>query len=101
MLTKSLSMEQVKRSRRTVTEIRGLLELFHSSGQGVKDFCIANGISETVFYKWRGRYRMVEEKNEFIPLQLASSSSPGLFAEVNGIRIYQVVSASFLKELLP
>lgn len=94
-------MEQAKRSRRSSKEIKELLELFDSSGISVKQFCSSNGISETVFYKWRGRYRMVEEKNEFIPLQLASSSSPGLFAEVNGIRIYQVVSASFLKELLP
>ena len=93
-------MEQAKRSRRSSKEIKELLELFDSSGISVKQFCSSNGISETVFYKWRGRYRMVEEKNEFIPLQLASSSSPGLFAEVNGIRIYQVVSASFLKELL-
>jgi hypothetical protein len=42
----------------------------------------------------------VEEKNDFIPLQVATSSSPVLFAEVKGIRIYQAVSASYLKELL-
>lgn len=94
-------MEQVKRSRRTAKEIRELLELFGSSAMSAKQFCITNGISETVFYKWRGRYRAVEEKSEFIPLQVETAGSPGLFAEVNGIRIYQAVSASFLKELLP
>jgi len=93
-------MEQIKRFRRTAKEIRQLLELFDSSGLSAKQFCITNGISETVFYKWRGRYRTVEEKNDFIPLQVATSSSPVLFAEVKGIRIYQAVSASYLKELL-
>jgi len=77
-----------------------LLELFDSSGLSAKQFCISYGISETVFYKWRGRYRAVEQKNDFIPLQVGPSPSPGLFAEVNGIRIYQAVTASFLKELL-
>jgi hypothetical protein len=96
-----MSMEQVKRSRRNAKEIKALLESFDSSEMTVKQFCTTNGLSETVFYKWRGRYRAVEENNDFIALQVSSSSSSGLFAEVNGIRIYQTVSASFLKELLP
>ena len=96
-----MQQEQTRRSRRTAKEIKELLELFDSSGMSAKQFCTANGFSETVFYKWRGRYRAVEEKNGFVPLQVAASESPGLFAEVNGIRIYQAVSASFLKELLP
>lgn len=95
-----MNMEQAKRSRRS-SEIRALLELFDSSGITAKQFCANNAISETAFYKWRGRYRAVEEKNDFIPLQVAASVSPGPFAEVNGIRIFQPVSASFLKELLP
>lgn len=94
-------MEQAKKSRRSSKEIKALLELFDSSGLSAKQFCLTNAISETVFYKWRGRYRMAKEKSDFIPLQVASLSSPGLFAEVNGIRIFQPVSASFLKELLP
>ena len=93
-------MEQAKKSRRSSKEIKELLALFDSSGLSAKQFCTNNGISETAFYKWRGRYRTVEAKSDFIPLQVASSSSPGLFAEVNGIRIFQPVSASFLKELL-
>jgi hypothetical protein len=96
-----MNMEPAKKSRRTAQEIKALLALFDSSGMSAKQFCITNAISETAFYKWRGRYRAVEEKNDFIPLQIASASSPGLFAEVSGIRIYQPVSASFLKELLP
>jgi hypothetical protein len=92
-------MEQAKKSRRSSKEIKELLESFDSSGMSAKQFCITNSISETVFYKWRGKYRRGEEKNQFIPLHVPSLPSSGLFAEVNGIRIYQVVSPSFLKEL--
>lgn len=95
-----MKMEQAKRPRRSSKEIKELLGLFELSGMSAKQFCITYEISETVFYKWRGRYRTVQEKNQFIPLHVCSSPSSGLFAEVNGIRIYQVVSASFLKELL-
>ena len=94
-------MEPAKKTRSSSKEIKELLALFDSSGLSAKQFCTNNGIRETAFYKWRGRYRAVEPKSDFIPLEVASSSSPGLFAEVNGIRIFQVVSASFLKELLP
>lgn len=94
-------MESANRSRRSAKEIKALLELFDSSGMSAKQFCITNAISGTVFYKWRGRYRVGEENNDFIPLQVEASGLYGLFAEVNGIRIYQPVSASYLKELLP
>lgn len=46
------------------------------------------------------------EEKEFVPLVLTSapeSTNPGegnLFAEVNGIKIYQRVNADFLKSLL-
>ncbi len=98
----NMEQDRAKRSRRTAKEIRRLLELFDSSGQSPKEFCRTHGISDTVFYKWRGRYRAAEEKNEFIPLEVstATPTEGALFAEVSGIRIYQAVSASFLKELL-
>ena len=94
-------MDQAKRPRRSAKEIKELLVLFESSGVSAKQFCADNRISTAVFYKWRERYRTQEEKTDFIPLQVTSSASIALFAEVNGIRIYQAVSASFLKELLP
>ncbi len=98
----NMEQDRAKRSRRTAKEIRRLLELFDTSGLNAKQFCITNAISETVFYKWCGRYRAMEEKNEFIPLEVstATPTEGALFAEVSGIRIYQAVSASFLKELL-
>ena len=95
-------MEQrpVRTPRKTATQIRGLLDLFDVSALSAKEFCSTHGISETTFYKWRGRYRSVDVRNDFIPLQVAATSTEAaLFAEVNGIRIYQAVPASYLKEL--
>jgi hypothetical protein len=56
------------------------------------------------FHTWKKRYRVLAVRNPqdqaFVKLQVPASLS-GLFAEVNGIRLYQVVSADFLKALLP
>lgn len=104
MAHNSNDMEQrpARTPRRTASEIRVLLDLFDLSAVTAKEFCSTHGIRETAFYKWRGRYRTREEEQAFIPLHVASPSSgeAALFAEVNGIRIYQAVPASYLKELV-
>ena len=98
----NMEQELAGRIRRTAPEIRGLLDLFDVSALSAKEFCSTHGISEAAFYKWRGRYRTREEEQAFIPLHVASPSSDeaALFAEVNGIRIYQAVPAAYLKELV-
>lgn len=96
-----MEQRQTRTPRRTAKEIKELLDLFELSALTAKQFCSTRGISETAFYKWRGRYRSVEVTSDFIPLQVAATSSEGaLFAEVSGIRIYQAVPAAYLKELL-
>lgn len=96
--------EQIKRSRRTSEEIKALLASFTKSDMGAKAFCKMHGISEGVFYKWKARHlnKPLTKQPAFVTLQPASvglHESP-LFAEVKGIKIYQVVSACFLKELI-
>jgi hypothetical protein len=99
-------MEQLqpKRTRRTSVEIKQLLEDFKQGGTDANEFCKSNGITEGVFYKWRSRYgeKAVTKQNGFLDLETSSmlGYEPGLFAEVKGIRIYQAVSAQYLKELL-
>lgn len=99
-----MEQEQTKRARRRSAEIKVLLESFSKSNMVVKDFCIHHRISEASFYKWRSRYgnASAAKKNNFVMLQKSSpvESNLMLFAEVKGIRIYQVVAASYLKELL-
>jgi len=95
---------QPKRSRRTSAEIKHLLEDFKRSGSNANQYCKTMGIAEGLFNKWRSRYgeKAPPKQNGFVNLQTPSTAGcePGLFAEVKGIRIYQTVSAQFLKELL-
>ena len=110
LLTKFHFVEQLQkpvRYRRNRQQIQDLLNLFANSNSGVKDFCKQHSISPANFHKWKSRYKTGKKKKTGLPAGQAGfarvdvfSSSASLFAEVNGIRIFQPVSASFLKELL-
>lgn len=104
-------MEQIKtnptRGRRSHQQVVELLKEFENSKATVKDFCRQYQISPGSFHKWKSRYRSkADDKNHTLGLAAiavvpsADMDSPLLFAEVSGIKIYQPVSASFLKELL-
>ena len=98
-------MEQTEvttRRRRNKQQIIDLLNVFESSNLSVKEFCKTHNLNAVNFHKWRSRYnrKPVSKKKTpgFATVDIVPSRS-GLFAEVNGIRIYQPVDASFLKEL--
>jgi hypothetical protein len=99
-----MEQEKSKRARRTSAEIKKLLEAFSQSGMCAKDFCMLHSISEAGFYKWRTRYvnKPTSKENNFVLLHEASEAKDGsmLFAEVKGIRFYQIVAPSYLKELI-
>jgi len=98
-------MEPVKnrkpRSFRKKQEILQLLNKYDQSGQSIKSFCAFHNIPNGTFHNWKHKYK--NEANAlpgFAPVQVIPSASTGLFAEVGGIKIYQPVSAAYLKELL-
>jgi hypothetical protein len=67
------------------------------------EFCERQQIHKSNFYKWVSRYQQKNkskkiQRSAFAKVQVTLPESP-LFAEVNGIRIYQAVTASYLKEL--
>jgi transposase-like protein len=99
-----MEQEQTKRIRRTSAEIKNLLETFSQSGIAARDFCLLHSISEASFYKWRSRYATASAAKEsnFVLLEETSGlqNAALLFAEVKGIKIYQGVTASYLKELI-
>jgi hypothetical protein len=110
LVTKSHFVEQIQKApvryRRSRQQVQELLNLFAKSNVSVKDFCKQHTISAANFHKWRSRYKsnLVSKENTsgFATVDVVDSL-PGLqslFAEVKGIKIYQRVSASFLKELL-
>jgi hypothetical protein len=81
-------------------EIMSLISQQAQSGQDVRSFCSSNRISTATFYRWIRKYgqsNSIIDQPGFAPLEVIPE--PGLFASVGSIRIYQAVSASFLKEL--
>lgn len=92
-----------KRTREQILQIVAQYEKSH--GLTVKEFCRLHGISEGSFYSFRSRYGFKHQsKNKsggFIAITapVLKDSTSSLFAEVNGIRIYQAVSADYLKTL--
>lgn len=103
-------MEQVisdrpPRIRRNNEQICYLLSEFEKAGVSVKEFCTMHNISKATFHKWQSRYKPKQADstnlNGFADLHIIpSAGQTSLFAEVNGIRIYQPVAAAYLKELL-
>lgn len=99
-------MEQttIRRPRRTQEEIKDLLSEFEKSNLSVIEFCNGHKIGRAAFHKWRTRYgSMHKDESAFTELQVASIHdrlSVSLFAEVGALKIYQPVSAAYLKELI-
>ena len=98
-------IKQVK-TRRTVHQILVLLDEFEKGEIGIPEFCSIHNICKATFHKWGSRYKekvgKPGEPTGFTTLKITgeNNSSPAiLFAEVKGIKIYQPVSASYLKEL--
>jgi len=88
---------------RSKQEIERLLQEWKKSGQSVKSFCAGLHISEGTFYHWKEKYakgNVATKKAGFAPIEIVASARTGLFAEVGSIKIYQPVSAAYLKELL-
>jgi hypothetical protein len=89
------------RSFRSEAEISRLLQEQADSGQSVKTFCALNKIQEGSFYRWRNKHSKIDSPSSpsgFAALQIIPE--PVLFAAVGSIRIYQSVSAAYLKELV-
>ena len=95
---------RMARTRRTQQQIRDLLSEFDGAGCTVKEFCQLKGISQGNFQRWKSRRKetvlVKTTPSGFAKIMVRSPSSDHLFAEVNGIRFFQAVSAAYLKELI-
>jgi hypothetical protein len=92
--------EKAARKFRGEAAILKLLQEQVQCGQSIKSFCAAHGIAEGTFHNWKQRYGSgaAPASGAFATLQVVPES--GLFATVGNIKIYQPVSAAYLKELL-
>ena len=94
---------RVFRSEETILNI---LAEYKKSGLSIKAFCIENSIASATFHNWKKKYskRTVKpaKPTGFSALQITSPPAVAepLFAAVKEIKIYQWVTAAYLKELL-
>lgn len=103
-------MNQVTTARRTQTEqeMFSLISGHQSSNMNVKEFCALHHLSEARYYYWRKKYLTrqeagIQQNQSFALLQVSETeigATTGLFAEVNGIKLYREVPAAYLKGLL-
>lgn len=94
-------------SRRNKKQLLELLrEYDKTKGVSIKEFCKLHNVTEGSFYTARKRYRLAvtakQVSSRFIPITAPSVNQPAgsLFAEVNGIKLYQPVPADYLKSLI-
>lgn len=91
------------RMRRTHQQIDELLSQYEQSGCSVNEFCAMKGLNPGNFHKWLTRRKTGGADNTVTPgfskVIMQALRTEHLFAEVGGIRLYQPVSASYLKEL--
>lgn len=91
---------------RSEEKVLSLLDEYKKSGLSIKAFCANNNIASATFHNWKKRYSKRTIKSArlagFATLQITSPVTSGtpLFAEVKEIKIYQWVTAAYLKELL-
>lgn len=103
METPPVKKVRLFRSEETILNILGE---YKKSKLSIKSFCIEKNIAQASFHNWKKKYgkRTVQKSKPvgFAALQITSPSAiqESLFAEVKEIKIYQWVTAAYLKELL-
>jgi len=94
-------MENISSGKRLFRSKPAILELLsqqRQSGLSIQAFCSQHSIPSGSFHNWKKKYDTDDViSSGFTAVQISSSAA--LFAEVNGIKIYQPVSAVYLKEL--
>ena len=103
----------ISKVRRSSQQILECLREQRQGGLTVKEYCLANAISEKTFYRWQkvyGKQRKKKRKKQsksrsgFATIDVIGSVvaaiKPQLFAEIGNIKLYREVPAEYLKTLL-
>jgi transposase-like protein len=94
---------RVFRNEKTILNI---LTEYKKSKLNIKAFCIEHNIASATFHNWKKKYGKRTSKpgkpTGFATLQITTTPAVAepLFAAVKEIKIYQWVTAAYLKELL-
>ncbi len=94
------------RVRRSEEEMFNLIAEHRAGNLTVKAFCELHDLTQGIYYYWQKKYEVKHNlsatgQSGFILLAVEDTPpASGLFAEVNGIKIYRAVPAGYLKELI-
>jgi hypothetical protein len=102
-MEQSMTSERLRVARRSAQEIRDIIADYKASGQSRVAYWKSHAINEGTFSTWVRRHAGNKEPVGFIPVRVAGdgpAEEAGLFAECRGVKLYQRVEASYLKELL-
>lgn len=80
--------------------IESLLSEYESSGFSLGEYCEYKGINAATLEGWLQRYRSKEISKGYVEVTIPDLEEGSLFAEVRGIKLYQRVEATYLKELI-
>ena len=86
--------------------ILNILADYKKSKLSIKAFCLEQNIASATFHNWKKRYGKLTQKVNrtigFAALQITTTPAVAepLFASVKEIKLYQWVTAAYLKELL-
>ena len=89
--------------RRTTEQIKSLINEYENGGLSVKDFCKQHQVKSLYLSRWLKRYKKNKTPEGFVAVcttKEAVECKEVLFAEYRGIRFYQPVSPSYLKDLV-
>jgi len=80
------------------------LDEYEKSNLSIKAFCLENNIAPATFHYWKKKYNAgtvnQHKQSGFTALHVTTPSPAAIFAEVNGMKIYQWVDPAYLKALL-
>ena len=87
--------------RRTKVEWQALIAEFEASGQSAKDFCVAQGLSSSNFFKRRQEVRALSV-TPFVPAKMVTGNTRNIVIDVLGttIRCDSNVSTAWLAQLV-
>jgi transposase-like protein len=89
--------------RRTTEQIKSLITEYENSGLSVREFCKQHQVKSLYLSRWLKRYRKNKTPEGFVAVctpKEAVECNDVLFAEYRGIRFYQPVAPSYLKDLV-
>jgi hypothetical protein len=103
-----MNPELSSQKKGTQHQMFSMIEEQQSGKMTVKEFCEGNRISEARFYYWRKKYMDVTKAGNELPfggfrllhIDEESQKDAMLFAEYRGMKLYQQVPVSYLKELM-